>query len=164
MVSKELIRRIRQEFRLSWYGIHGISHWIRVRDNGLRLARMTGVNIDVIELFAFLHDARRLNDDKDLDHGRRAAKLVRALRDSVILLPTQDFECLVFACEYHSDGLREASVTVQTCWDADRLDLGRVGIKPEARYLCTLDAQEQTMIEWAFLRSRQTRHGQARSK
>ena len=25
--------------------------------------------------------------------------------------------------------------TIQTCWDADRLDLGRVGIFPSAKYL-----------------------------
>jgi hypothetical protein len=26
---------------------------------------------------------------------------------------------------------RHPDVTIQTCWDADRLDLGRVGIRPD---------------------------------
>jgi uncharacterized protein len=49
--------------------------------------------------------------------------------------------------------LTEADVTVQTCWDADRLDLGRIGIKPEPRFLCTAAAQDPALIEWALLRS-----------
>jgi uncharacterized protein len=156
-VSKELIELVRKEFVLPWYGIHGIPHWVRVRDNGLRLAKVTHANADVVELFAFLHDSKRLSDGKDLEHGRRAAEFIRTLGNSLVTLADQDFKCLVFACERHSDGLIEADVTIQTCWDADRLDLGRVGIKPDAHYLCTLAAQEQTMIEWAFLRSRQTK-------
>ena len=44
-------------------------------------------------------------------------------------------------------------MTVQTCWDADRLDLGRVGIKPDARYLCTAEAANPEMIAWAYERS-----------
>lgn len=32
------------------------------------------------------------------------------------------------ALAYHSDGYTEGDITVQVCWDADRLDLGRVGI------------------------------------
>ncbi len=156
-VSEELIDLIRKEFVLPWYGIHGIAHWMRVRDNGLRLAETTGANIVVVEFFAFLHDSKRLNDGKDLDHGRRAAKFIRTLRGTLVTLADRDFECLVLACERHSDSLTQADITIQTCWDADRLDLGRVGIKPDARYLCTLAAQEQTMIEWAFLRSQQTK-------
>ena len=156
-VSKELIELVRQEFALPWYGIHGISHWVRVRENGLRLAKVTDANTDVIEFFAFLHDSKRLDDGWDLDHGRRAAKFIRTLQGSLVNLADQDFDRLVYACERHSDGLIEADITVQTCWDADRLDLGRIGIKPNSRYLCTHAAREQTMIDWAFLQSRQVK-------
>ncbi|MGO9117211.1 MAG: hypothetical protein ACLQPD_06315 [Desulfomonilaceae bacterium] len=40
-----------------------------------------------------------------------------------------------------------------TCWDADRLDIGRVGLKPVARKLCTEAAKKPEMIEWAYERS-----------
>ena len=44
-------------------------------------------------------------------------------------------------------------MTVQTCWDADRLDLGRVGIRPLAERLCTDVARDPVLIEWAYQRS-----------
>jgi hypothetical protein len=53
---------------------------------------------------------------------------------------------------HHSNGAVDADPTIQTCWDADRLDLGRVGIKPPARYL-SLEAA--THIESAYNWSRQ---------
>jgi len=33
-------------------------------------------------------------------------------------------------------------VTIGTCWDADRLDLGRVSIKPEAKHMSTAYARD----------------------
>jgi hypothetical protein len=44
-------------------------------------------------------------------------------------------------------------ITAQTCWDADRLDLGRVGTTPKAEYLCTNAARDPDMIEWAHGRA-----------
>ena len=44
---------------------------------------------------------------------------------------------------HHSDGRVDADVTVQTCWDADRLDLGRVGKRPDPRLLCTPAARDR---------------------
>lgn len=157
MVFKELVERIREEFALGLDGIHGVSHWMRVRENGLRLAKLTGANPEVVELFAFLHDSKRLNDGLDPGHGERAADFVRSLGGSLIALSGESFGLLVFACEYHSDGLIEAEVTVQTCWDADRLDLGRVGIRPNPKYLCTSAARQPEMIKWAWGRSREFR-------
>jgi uncharacterized protein len=157
-VPQELIALIRSEFALSWDGIHGVAHWERVRDNGLRLAELTGANPQIVELFAFLHDAKRCNDGKDPDHGKRAAAFARSLRGSLITLPDGDMALLTFACEYHADGLTEADITVQACWDADRLDLGRIGVRPNPRYLCTPAARDPEMIAWAFSRSRQAAH------
>jgi uncharacterized protein len=41
-----------------------------------------------------------------------------------------------------------------TCWDADRLDLGRIGIRPKGTKLCTSAARDPAVIEWAYQRSR----------
>ena len=57
------------------------------------------------------------------------------------------------ACKYHSDGFVKGDITVQTCWDSDRLDLGRVGIKPLADKLCTKAAKKNEVIEAAYRRS-----------
>lgn len=155
VISRGLIEAIRKEFRLDWTGIHGAPHWARVRENGLRLAGVNGARPEVVELFAFLHDSRRVQDGADPGHGRRAAALAVSLKGSLISLPDEDFDLLVYACTHHSSGSVEADLTVQTCWDADRLDLGRVGIMPNAAYLCTAAAKDSSMIEWAYLRSRE---------
>lgn len=52
-----------------------------------------------------------------------------------------------------SDGHTDADITVQTCWDADRLDLGRVGINPAPEKLCTIAARDPEIMEWAYERS-----------
>ncbi len=153
MDLKKILERVQNEFVLSLNGIHGVSHWQRVLSNGLRLAESTGANTKVVELFAYLHDSKRMNDSLDYEHGRAAGEFIKSLKGSLIIMPDNDFERLVYACEYHSDGLTEADVTVQTCWDADRLDLGRAGIKPESQCLCTPAAKDSSIIEWAYLRS-----------
>jgi uncharacterized protein len=152
-----LVEAVRGQYALPWNGTHGISHWERVRENGLRLAERTGADPLVVELFAYLHDSKRRNERRDPGHGARAAEFVCLLQGSLFDLSETDLERLVYACTYHTDGLTEADITVQTCWDADRLDLGRVGIRPQARYLCTPAAKEIDVIKWAFARSRRAR-------
>ena len=43
---------------------------------------------------------------------------------------------------------------IGTCWDADRLDLGRVGVKPNPKLLSTERARSKAVIDWAYNRSR----------
>ena len=152
-----LLAAIRSEYALSWNGIHGISHWTRVRENGLRLAKETGAQVAVVECFAYLHDAKRQNDSRDPEHGRRGAALARTLQATTLDLDDEQIELLAYACTHHTDGLTAANVTVQTCWDADRLDLGRVGIVPKPELLCTPAARDPEILEWAWKRSQQAR-------
>jgi uncharacterized protein len=148
-----LIETLRRQFALDWHGVHGIRHWERVRENGLRLAALTGANARVVELFAWLHDCRRLDEWEDPGHGERAAGYLRGLRGRVLEVSDAELELLAHACRHHSDGLMEGDVTVRTCWDADRLDLGRVGIRPDPAYLCTDAAREPGLLAWAYRRS-----------
>ena len=41
----------------------------------------------------------------------------------------------------HTVGQRPDCITINTCWDADRLDLGRVGITPDSKYLFNAEAK-----------------------
>jgi uncharacterized protein len=149
-----LLHAIRQQYRLDFdRGIHGLPHWLRVRENGLFLAERTGADARVVELFALLHDSRRFNDDHDPAHGERAAAFAGTLRGTLIDLDDVAFELLAHACRHHTDGLRAGAPTVLTCWDADRLDLGRVGIRPDPRYLCTDAARDPAVIAWGYRRS-----------
>jgi uncharacterized protein len=149
----DLLQLIRTQFALDWDGIHGPRHWARVLDNGVRLAETTGANRRIIELFAILHDSRRLSEGDDPDHGQRAALYARTLAGTAFLLDPAGLELLTHACHSHSDGLLQGDITVLTCWDADRLDLGRVGIKPRAEFLCTAAARDPALLEWAYQRS-----------
>jgi uncharacterized protein len=105
---KPLVHQILEDYTLPWHGTHGVGHWARVLENGLRLAKATGAAVEVVQLFAVFHDSRRVNY-----------------------------------------GQTEGDVTVQTCWDADRLDLGRVGMMPEPKRLCTAAAKAAEMLRWA---------------
>ena len=128
-----------------------------MRANGLRLAPVTGADPTVVELFAVLHDVCREDDGFDMEHGARSAELVFEVCDDLLGVGREQAELLAFACRHHTFGGTEADVTVQTCWDADRLDLGRVGIRPHPRYLCTPAARSAEVIEWAHARSLQAR-------
>lgn len=154
MDRRRLFQRLRREFRLDWTGIHGPSHWARVRRIGLDLAPRTGADRNVVEAFALLHDARRWNDGRDPEHGARAAALALELRGELVHLEGRRMELLLEALREHSDGRTEADVTVATCWDADRLDLARVGIEPDPRYLCTVPARDPEFLRRAVERSR----------
>jgi len=153
IITPALMKKLRAEFALDWHGIHGVRHWGRVRANGLRLAGPAGANARVVELFAVLHDCCRRNDGYDPGHGQRAAENVLSLQERFFDLGAHEIELLQDACARHSDGEREADPTVQVCWDADRLDLGRVGIEPLPARLCTAAARDPETIAWAYRRS-----------
>lgn len=130
-----LLTEIKGQFKLDWHGIHGFRHWLRVRHHGMTLTSKGNGNQNLIELFAFLHDSRRLDEDDDPDHGVRAADYAATLNGKYFKLVSDDLKILCHAINFHSDGLTHKNPTVQSCWDADRLDLGRVGIVPRAKYL-----------------------------
>lgn len=153
MPTAELIKAIRRQYQLPWHGVHGVVHWARVLENGVRLATSTGARVQVVRLFAVFHDSRRTNEDHDPNHGRRGAAFASTLRGNLFQTSDEDFELLIIACAEHTLGKTVGDVTIQTCWDADRLDLGRVGILPEPKKLCTKAAKDPAMLSWAYQRS-----------
>ncbi len=126
-----------ERFALSERSVHGPSHWKNVERNGLRLAKLNGANATVVKLFAVIHDVERESDGYDPEHGRRAAKVAQELYGVEFDLPDAQMEQLLEALKYHNDGLTSEDVTIGTCWDADRMDLPRVGIQPEPKYMST---------------------------
>jgi uncharacterized protein len=144
-----VLRAVLQDYALPWTGFHGITHWARVLENAERLANVTGANLEVISLFAVLHDSQRTNEGHDPQHGARAAAFAAHHRGTLFELPDELFSLLQAACAGHTHERTHPDVTVQTCWDADRLDLGRVGITPHPSRLCTDAARQPEMIRWA---------------
>src|SRR5689334_11236307 len=107
LITPTLMRAIRGQYRLSWRGIHGAGHWARVLENGLRLAEVTGARVEVVQLFAVLHDACRFYDDWDPQHGPRGSALAAELQGIHFNLSKKDLSLLRTACELHADGLTE---------------------------------------------------------
>lgn len=124
------------------HGIHGLPHWQRVERNGLYLAACGDADSTVISLFALFHDSRRFNDNVDPGHGMRGGELAQEMFERG-RLPIREVQLstLMFACEHHTDEHFSDDPTIACCWDADRLDLPRVGILTESHLLNTHEAR-----------------------
>lgn len=120
--------------------IHGVSHWQTVERNGAYLCTFNSADREVVRLFALLHDCKRENDYQDLEHGPRAEAYIRGIRDWIPLQGIQ-FEYLCDACRTHTIGTTPENQTIATCWDSDRLDIGRVGIIPNEQFLTNPEAK-----------------------
>lgn len=145
--TKSLIDHLKQQFKVNWHGVHGAGHWARVLHFGKAISLKRNADPLVVELFSFLHDSCRLDEFRDLQHGERGAEFARSLNNRFFHLDTVQLDNLCFAIRDHSGGEISTNVTIQTCWDADRLDVGRFGIAPSSQYLST---EASTMIDYAY--------------
>lgn len=132
---KGLIKHIHSRFLLDWAGIHGANHWVRVLYHAKHIGLSRQADLLVVELFAFLHDACRMNDDIDPYHGERGAELALELNGNFYDLHPRQLDLLCRAIKLHSSGMVSNEVTIQTCWDGDRLDLGRIGVRASPKFL-----------------------------
>lgn len=126
-----------RHFKCGLGSVHGPSHWRRVESNGLLLAPRNGAVVEVVRLFAVFHDSRREHDGWGNKHGARGAAYAASLRGILFELSDEHFQLLDYACKCHTDGRLSEEPTVGTCWDADRLDLWRVGMQPKPKYMST---------------------------
>lgn len=150
--SYNLVYFLENVFKLDLFkSKHGISHWERVRIIGEYLAKYTGADPEVVYFFAYCHDVKRENEGDDPLHGLRAADFVQGyFQPEYEDLSTKQIEQLKYACGFHcQSGAKSDDVTIQTCWDADRLDLWRVGMIPDPYFLSTEEAKKKETIEWS---------------
>ena len=125
---------------------HGVEHWDRVAKFGQMLYQ-EGADIDVIMAFAYLHDAERMNNWKDIQHGQRASKLIDTIRHTQLeALSDEQIDKLKRACELHTIKHRTGDITIDICFDADRMDLPRVGIFPSPKRMATQKSAEIVAI------------------
>lgn len=130
------------QFRLGTHTAHGPSHWLTVRRNGLFLAQYHSAEEQVIRLFALFHDSCRENESRDPQHGPRGADLALEFRRAGhFQLDDARMDLLVTACTIHNGAGPQTEPTLSVCLDADRLDLGRVGITPDPVRLSTPTAK-----------------------
>jgi uncharacterized protein len=130
--------------------VHGLDHWFRVWKNALMLGgNDTGVDMEVVAMYALFHDSMRFNDGTDDAHGMRGYRLYERYKqihpDVERIFDHREEELLFEACAEHSEGLRSTNPSIAICWDADRLDLHRKALWPDARFMSTQEAIALTM-------------------
>lgn len=121
-----------------WMGMaHGVEHWDRVAKFG-RMLYKEKADMDVIMAFAYLHDSERENNAYDEEHGSRASKLIDTIRNTELAaLNDEQIAKLKRACELHTIQHKTGDITIDICFDADRMDLLRVGIMPSPDRMAT---------------------------
>ena len=116
---------------------HGVFHWDRVAVNGRRLL-VPDADENVISAFAYIHDVERKNNGADIEHGERAACLINRIKGEYLKgFSDYQIEKLKTACRLHNRVHRTGDITIDLCFDSDRLDLGRVGIRPNPLKMAT---------------------------
>jgi len=136
---------------------HGPRHWKCVALTGLRLAELDpAIDMGVVYAFAQLHDSQRLNEYGDPEHGPRAADVtLEAIEGAGLPRFEPNSERagrLLYAIREHTAAGCSEDPTIGACWDADRLNLWRVGIEPAIRFMSTRPAREHfdELSEWAM--------------
>lgn len=126
---------------------HGPNHWKCVALTGLEIARKEpAVDLQVVYVFAQLHDSQRMNEYSDPEHGPRAAEVAAK---AIAELGIPGFEVdgergdkLIAAIRDHTTARASEDATIGACWDADRFNLWRVGTVPDVAFLSTRVAHE----------------------
>jgi uncharacterized protein len=121
--------------------IHGPSHWRRVGRLGMRIAGIEGGDLLVVALFAACHDIARVHDGIDNEHGPNAVARMHAELPHDLGLSPRQFDLLYRAITSHTEGETVEDPTIGACWDADRLDLVRIGFDIDPRRLSTATAR-----------------------
>ncbi len=101
------------QFRLTEPTDHGPSHWLTILRNGMELCRHHPADAEIVRLFALLK-IPNIQYPISLPHS---------------------------PCRIHNGGMPQSEPTLAVCLDADRLDLGRVGINPDPLRLSTSTAK-----------------------
>jgi hypothetical protein len=157
-MSREIIQKL-ESWRRFDSVLHGPAHWARVHRFGLALGRGLELNqsaMRCIEVFSWTHDLARVDDGGGRVHALDGADYLYEVAPEVFpALDPQELGVISRAIRHHSDGLtadvawrqgllsgcdwKPETVVLVTgcCWDADRLDLLRLGRKPRADKMST---------------------------
>lgn len=127
--------------------IHGYDHWKNVEKIGHYIADRNGADKKVISAFAFLHDIGRTDESEESGHGKKSAELIEKSFNPDLSDEKQK-KLLVAVSEHDKADARSDDITIQTCWDADRLDLPRVHVFPDKNLLYTEVGKSQETFKY----------------
>lgn len=135
----DLIEEVLSKATMPGSSLHGEAHWRSVIACGMRIAEGTAADRKVVFAFGLIHDSQRLDDGYDFAHGARATASLNGLRALQGLLSADQVDLLARACEDHENGRLSADPTIGCCWDADRINLWRVGVAPDPQFFSILE-------------------------
>ena len=136
---KDLIDKLQKDSKLFHSPIHGFKHWRTVEKNGLYLSNFNDGDPKLISYFAYFHDCMRVNEHIDNGHGYRGGRYAM-LNKELLGLSDEDLRILYRACAGHTGGVNPSCDTIACCWDADRLDIRRVGADLKLEFFNTKEA------------------------
>src|SRR3989344_4339246 len=95
-----------------------------------------------------------LNSDHGISHWQR-------YKEILLDITVGQLSNLVIACKSHSQSeIKPENITIATCWDADRLDLWRLGATPNPELLFSEYAKRKKSFEYSYrLNNSQTKSG-----
>jgi len=124
--------------------IHGFPHLERVAILSGRLADALGEDVESAVVMGFLHDSARRDDRGGPGHAHDSAVLARRLLGR--FYPDMDADRICDAIERHADGETTADPLTACLWDADRLELKRLGRTIDTDLLSTEAAKRLARI------------------
>lgn len=120
---KKLEEKIKPYFEES--GSHGFDHTKRVHNLALTIAKTEGVDIEVVEVAALMHDIARKKQETNYgrDHAIEGAKMAKEILKSMNF-PEEKIAAVCHAIEVHrfSKNLKANTKEAEIIQDADRLD------------------------------------------
>lgn len=158
MKIAELVKRL-EPFRKSDSILHGPAHWARVFHFGKLLSEKMSLPLQqrqCIQVFAWTHDLARWDDNGGNEHAIAGAYYLDEVVPALFAHLVHDQRELIRAAiRHHADSLAAEEAfhsgwfidlpweksdllnTIGCCWDADRLDLLRLGIEPDHARMST---------------------------
>jgi uncharacterized protein len=148
---ESLLAEARDGAVLAHEPMHGELHWRAVAWAGLRIREIAPwLSAPVMISFGLLHDCRRETDDWDPGHGERAARVAARSRPLKRLLGAVGRDLVSEACLMHERGMsRFDAPAIGACWDADRVNLVRLGFRLDPRYFTILSREDGSLDDLA---------------
>ncbi|MFA6383329.1 MAG: HD domain-containing protein [Parcubacteria group bacterium] len=124
--------------------VHNVKHVLKtVRNSSIIAKSVCPEKIDDVKMGALLHDIGRVDDfDRESTHAQKGAAIAYEILAKYFRNAPLDFKKILFAVKYHSRGKISRDPVIGAIWDGDRLDLERVGMKVNPKYLSTKKAKE----------------------
>lgn len=121
--------------KCSYTKIHGINHLRQVAYLAGRFAYSINECEETAIIGGYLHDCARENDGNGNSHAHESALLATKIISK--FYPEINIERVYNAIFFHADGLITDDPFIGCIWDADRLNLVRIGIIPKVELLST---------------------------